>query len=544
MDTATASSRRIMNRIMRRKIMFDDVNNRTSFAALLAAGLLAACAAGPDYERPKIDMPMDWQNTKGPNENGQGEKGTTQKDGSKPSGQQPAAPVKKTGEAGERWWSLYADPVLNKLEDEAIAHSASVQSAVANVLLARAQLGYTEGGQYPAVTANARESRTKVSSVGAVPYPPGYNTTQNLSHASLDASYELDLWGKYRRASESARAGLLSAEASRDAAYLSLSAQVAQQYFALLAFDAQEAVLKRAQAGRQEMIALDRKKVEVGVMSEYDLHQAEADEAAIRSQLAGLAQARDRQEAALAVLLGRPPRDIINGVVERGTPTLANVWVPEGLPSDLLLRRPDVRAAEMNLAALNAQIGVARSQYFPSITLTGYLGSESASFSRLFTGPANIFQFAANISEPIFNAGRTGYLVDAAQANRDAALAQYRQAVSSAFADLRNALSAQDASRQILDAETTRSNALSQARVQAEARYRVGVSSRLEVLDVERNYLLAELNRVDAERAQRSAVADLFKALGGGWKAESAEKKADGKPEVKAEGKAEVKESK
>ena len=501
--------------------MSNNMNNRMSVlvlpgAALLAAGLLAACSAGPDYERPKMDMPMDWQKAKGQPAKEQAPKGV-----SKPSGEQATAPVKKTGEAGERWWTLYADPVLNKLEDEAYAHNASVQSAVANVLLARAQLGYTEGGQYPTVTANARQSRTKISSVGSFPLPPGFQTTQNLSHLSLDAAYELDLWGKYRRASESARASLFSAEASRDAAYLSLSAQVAQQYFALLAFDAQEAVLKRALAGRQEMIALDRKKVEVGVMSEYDLHQSEADEAAIRSQLASLGQVRDRQEAALAVLLGRPPRDIINGVVERGTPALANVWVPEGLPSDLLLRRPDVRAAEMNLVALNAQIGVARAQYFPSITLTGYLGKESASFSKLFTNPANIFQFAASISEPIFNAGRTGYLVDAAQANRDAALAQYRLAVSSAFADLRNALYEQDALRQVLEAETTRSNALSQAQRQAEARYKVGITSRLEVLDVEKNYLLAELNRVDAERAQRSAVADLFKALGGGWKAES-----------------------
>lgn len=484
--------------------------------ALGAAGLLAACAAGKDYERPKIDMPADWQQPgQVQGASAPAATGASAQPGSK------QLPVKKTGDAGEKWWTLYADPVLNKLEEEAFAHNASVQSAIANVLLARAQLGYTEGAQYPTLAANAKESRTKISSIGTFPLPAGYPTTQNLSHLSLDASWELDLWGKYRRASESARASLLSAEAARDAAYLSLSAQVAQQYFALLAFDAEEAVLKRALAGRQEMIALDRKKVEVGVMSDYDLHQAEADEAAIRSQLAALAQARDRQEAALAVLLGRPPRDIINGTVERGTPTLANVWVPEGLPSDLLLRRPDVRAAEMNLVALNAQIGVARAQYFPSITLTGYLGQESSAFSKLFTGPARIFQFAGNISEPIFNAGRIGYQVDAAQANRDAALAQYQLALSNAFADLRNALAAQDYSRQILDAESARSKALSDATHQAEARYKVGIASRLEVLDVEKNYLQADLNRIDAERAQRSAVADLFKALGGGWKAEA-----------------------
>lgn len=513
--------------------MSNSVNNRISLFTLLAAGLLAACTTvGPDYERPKMDMPPDWRNSKSQPGNGKPEK-----DGGKPVATQPAAPVKKTGEAGERWWTLYADPVLNKLEDEAFAHNANVQSAVANVLLARAQLGLTEGNQYPTVSANLSESRTEYSVNSVTPIPAGSSNEVNVTHASINASYELDLWGKYRRASESARASLLSAEASRDAAYLSLSAQVAQQYFALLAFDAQEAVLKRALAGRQEMIVLDKKKVEVGAMSEYDLHQAEADEAAIRSQLASLAQVRDQQESALAVLLGRPPRDIINGTVERGTlsdrnpSALANVWVPEGLPSDLLLRRPDVRAAEMNLVSLNAQIGVARAQYFPSLTLTGYLGKESVPFSKLFSPSSNIFQFAAGVTEPIFNAGRTGYLVDTAQANRDAAVAQYKLAVSNAFADLRNALVAQDASRQVLEAETARSTALAKAQVQSEARYKVGVASRLEVLDVEKNYLLAELTRLDAERAQRSAVADLFKALGGGWKAEPADKKAEGKDE-------------
>jgi len=201
------------------------------------------------------------------------------------------------------------------------------------------------------------------------------------------------------------------------------------------------------------------------------------------------------------------------------------------VPSDLLERRPDIAIAERQVAQANAQIGVARAQYFPSLTLTGYLGKESVPFSKLFSPSSNIFQFAAGVTEPIFNAGRTGYLVDTAQANRDAAVAQYKLAVSNAFADLRNALVAQDASRQVLEAETARSTALAKAQVQSEARYKVGVASRLEVLDVEKNYLLAELTRLDAERAQRSAVADLFKALGGGWKAEPADKKAEGKDE-------------
>lgn len=506
--------------------MPDRMRMRAVILAATAAGLLAACAAGPDYQRPEFGMSAAWQPS-------------AQPASSPAAASSPASavlPVKSTGEAGEHWWELYGDPALNALEQEAFAHNDTVKAAVANVLLARAQLGIVGADRYPTLSANARQTRTKYSSVGAFQYPPGFNTTRNLTHLSLDASYEVDLWGRYSRASESARASLLAAESSRDAAYLSLSTQVAQQYFALLALDQEEAVLKRALDARQEMIALDRKKVEVGAMSDFDLHQAEADEAGIRAQLIALHETRDRQEAAIAVLLGRSPRDIMSGKVALGTPKQSTVWVPEGLPSDLLLRRPDVRAAEMNLVALNAQIGVARAQYYPNISITGYLGQESSAFSQLFTGPARIFQFGAAISQPITDLifGRIGYQVDAATAQRDAALAQYRLAVANAFADVRNALTEQDDARQILDAQNSRSQALEKAYHQAEARYKVGLSSRLDVLSMENNYLAAELSRIDAQRAQRAAVADLFKAMGGGWRAGDANKPAEsGTPEQK-----------
>jgi multidrug efflux system outer membrane protein len=209
---------------------------------------------------------------------------------------------------------------------------------------------------------------------------------------------------------------------------------------------------------------------------------------------------------------------VLSANVQRGSPALPATTVPDGLPSDMLLRRPDLKDAEQRLVAMNARIGVARAQYFPSLSLTGYVGGESVAFSDLFTGPARIFQFAGNITQPIFNAGRTGYLVDAAEARREQALVQYKQAVANAFGDVRNALSAQDSARQVLAFESSRSTALESAYKQAELRYKAGITNRLELLDVERNYLQAQLNRLEAERAQRSAVADLFKSLGGGWK--------------------------
>lgn len=459
---------------------------------LLPALLLAACAAGPDYKRPDMVLPESW------------------------SAKQGDATQKVSG-ASEQWWHLYADTALDQIEDEALAHNADIQVAAAHVLEVRAQLGITEADQYPSVSANVAGSRTEVSTVGTVPYPAYLPDTQNFSHASLNASYEIDLWGKLRRASEAARADLLSAESAREAVRITLTTQVAQQYFALVSLDAQEAAIRRVLAGRQERLTLNRKQLEVGVISEYDLHQAEADVAAVQSQLSSIAQARDKQETVLTLLLGRSPREVMDGELHRGSPSLPVASVPDGLPAELLLHRPDLKDAEQHLVAMNARIGAARAQFFPSIILTSYLGSESAAFAKLFSGPAGIFQFAANVSQPIFNAGRVGYMVEAAEARREQALIQYRQAVASAFADVRNALSAQESARQVLVSENTRSEALAQALKQAELRYQTGISSHLELLDIERNYLQAQLNRLDAERAQRSAVADLFKALGGGW---------------------------
>jgi multidrug efflux system outer membrane protein len=292
---------------------------------------------------------------------------------------------------------------------------------------------------------------------------------------------------------------------------------VAQQYFTLVSLDAQEGTIRTVLAGRQERLTLSRKQIAAGVLSEYDLHQANAELSAIKSQLYTIDLTRKKQESLLTLLLGRSPREVIEGNLNLGTPNLITATVPEGLPAELLLHRPDLKDAEQRLIALNARMEATRAQFFPAITLTSYLGVESASLSNLFSGPAGIFQFAAGVSEPLFNAGRTGYLVDAAEARQNQALIQYKQAVASAFIDVRNALLSQDSARQVLAAETSRSESLAQSYKQATLRFEAGITSRLELLDVERNFLQAQLNRLDAERAQRSAVADLFKALGGGW---------------------------
>ena len=465
-------------------------------ASLCACALLAGCAVGPDYQRPEIELPQNWSAT--------------------PATDMTAA--RKTDTAGERWWTLYADPVLDRLIDEALQHNADAAVAAARVLEARALANLTDADLYPSVSAGLSGNRTKNTLVGSFPRPTDLPRTQNSYRGTLDASYEVDFWGQYRRASEAARADLFAAESAKDSVRLSLTAQVAQQYFALIAADAQVAVEQRTLASRHETLALFAKRLDAGTLSEYDLHQAEAAQAASRSQLARFQQDRDRNESALALLLGRSPRDVMNGRIERGAPAaVTDVVIPAGLPSDLLLRRPDLREAEEKLIAANARIGAARAQYFPSIGLTAYLGGESVAFSKLFTGPAGIFQFAASITQPLWNAGRIGANVDASEARRDQALAQYRKAVANAFKDVRDSLTAQNAARETLAAETDRAAALEKALRQARLRFDAGIASLLDVLDVERNLLAAELSRIDAERARKAALADIFKALGGGW---------------------------
>jgi multidrug efflux system outer membrane protein len=469
---------------------------RSTLAALLASLLLAGCAVGPDYRRPDFDLPQNWDATPAADSE---------------SGRPAAA-------AGERWWSLYADPVLDALIDEALRNNADAAVAAARVLEARAVANLTDTDLYPTVSGGLSRSRTKNSLLGTMPQSDA-SRIQTSHRATLDASYEIDLWGKYRRASEASRADLFAAQSARDALHLTLTALVAQQYFALLAAEAQSAVAERTLATRGETLTLFTKRVEAGTLAQYDLYQAEAELAATRSQLAGLRQAQDRAESALALLLGRSPRAVM-GTVERGSPAKMDDFViPDGLPSDLLLRRPDLREAEARLIAANARIGNARAQYFPSIGLTAYLGGESTDFSRLFSGPAAIFQFAAAVTQPLWNAGRLRAGVDISEARHDQALAEYRKAVASAFKDVRDALAAQRAAHETLAAETARADALNKALGQAQQRFDAGIASRLDILDVERNLLAAELARIDSERARKAALADIFKALGGGWAA-------------------------
>jgi multidrug efflux system outer membrane protein len=462
--------------------------------ATLIAMLLAGCfTLGPDYRRQAIDTPDAWP-----------------------------TPTTAASVPAE-WWRGYQDPALDAMIQEALSHNADLRLAIARVDEARAGLGVARADQWPGVSANGSASRSRASEESALNPRQGADPIYNNVRATLDASYEIDFWGKYRRATEGARAELLATQFNRDAVRLALIAEVSRGYFNLRSLDAQVAITKRTVSTRLDSLALQRQRFEAGVASELDLRQVEAEAAAAQALLPVLETQLARQETALSVLLGRSPRAIVGSAPERGAAIEALTVppaVPAGLPSDLLEHRPDLRQAEQQLIAANARIGQAKAAYFPSISLTGLLGGESTKLADLFSAPARIWQVSGSAAQTVFDAGRTGSRVKAAKAREQQALAQYQSAIQNAFRDTLDALVAQRKARETLDAEQARVNALQSALSHARLRYENGVTSLLDVLDAERGLLAAELNRVEAQRAQLAATADLFKALGGGWESD------------------------
>ena len=502
--------------------------------ATASAVALAGCVnLAPTYERPAVELPADW------------------------------GAAGKPVAYGDAWWRVFGDARLDRLIDEALAHNANLALAVARIDEARAQLGFARAEQFPSISANLQRSRTQLSERSSTPFPPGTPLLADTHRATLDTAYELDLWGRLRNARRAARAELLASEAAAQTVRMTLAADVAQAYFAMQALDGQVAATERTLAARSEALALQKMRYELGALSAFEYHQLEAETLAARAQLPALEQRRAREESALAVLLGRSPRAIFSanvsvaasaevsaaapalptsiaddtaaatpepqmsprapapqttrGDAEPGTAQPPDLVVPAELPSELLLRRPDLVAAEQRLIAANARIGVARAAYFPAISLTGMFGSESSVLRELFTGPATIWQAAGNLTQPIWGAGRVSALTATAHARQRQMLASYQNAIQTAFRDVRNAIVAQSKSREQLDVERQRVTALQQALRLARLRYENGIASQLDVLDTERALLAAELGRHEALRAQRAAIADLFKALGGAF---------------------------
>lgn len=477
---------------------------RKAAATLLLLGL-SGCFSLPGLRQPQTELPAAWPESQA---------------------QAVIAPD---------WWKAFGDPVLDTLEEEALAHNADIQLAAARIDEARANLGLARADQYPSAQIGASAGRTRSTAVGSFPIPSPIN---NDFKVNLQAAYEVDLWGRYRKATEAARADLLASEYAREVVRLSLTSDVAKGYFNLRALDAQLELAAQTQANRRNALDLQKLRFDNGLSSELDLRQAESELAAVDVSAAQAALSARQQELALAVLVGRSPRAIVQAPVARGAPLKAMTEppvVPSGLPSELLARRPDLRQAEQSLLAAQARIGEAKAALFPDLSLTANLGSESKRLADLFSGPATIWGLTASLVQVVFNAGRTEAAIQAADARQTEALVGYEQAVRQAFREVLDALVAQRQSREGEEANQRRVEALSKAYDLADLRYRNGVDSYLQVLDAQRNLYQASQDAINARRSRLASTADLIKALGGGWDESVADSKTPASPAATAQ---------
>lgn len=448
----------------------------------LLCGLLSGCMMGPNYKRPDIALPSGGSDTQ------------------------------FSTFTAVNWWNVFEDPVLDALEKQALTYNQDLRAAIARVDEARADVNLARADQMPSLSANMQSGRQ------------GDNTgsKQSTSQAGVSVSFELDLWGKYRRLSQAARAKLLASQAARDTVRLTLTADVANGYFTLRMLDKQMDILQRTLQAREENVRIYQARYDAGYCTEVDLRRVQADKESVQAQMQQLSLQREQTETALAVLLGESPRQMITQSIPRGK-TLSELNlvpdVPAELPSDLLGRRPDVREAEEQLIAANADIGAARAAYFPDISLTGAAGFASSALSSLFTGGAGVWNIAGEALAPIFEGGKIRAQNKKAEAVYREQLADYTKTVETAFKEAYDALAANRIDRDIFDSYLAQTQAMQRSYELTKKQEDVGLIGVTDLLDVEENLLSAEMNLSTARKNELSAVVNLCKALGGGWKA-------------------------
>jgi len=437
----------------------------------------------------------------------------------------PATASTRPGLSIARWWVTYDDETLDRLVAEALAHNEDLDAALARVREAQAVVDQARAAPLPTLHAQWRTSRAQQSAVGATPFPPGFDRRATTHRASLDTSYEGDLWGKLSSTTAAARYQLLASEWARASVEWTLTAQVAESYFALAALDRQIEISEAVRVSRQATLRLRLREYETGTGNEFDVRRAESELTGTDASIAGLARQRIALESSLTLVLGRTPQQIVTGQLARRTlderVRLVNV-LPQGEAAPMLLRRPDLKRAEAQLAAANADIDAARAATLPALRLSGSIGSDARSISDLFSGLAFIWSLAASASQSIFDGGKAQARVREGEARGDQELAAYRKAVTAAVVDLREAYAKLDARERALNAERDRVAALARARELAQLGYDSGAFSYLDLLDAERNWYQAQLEQVDAYRDQLFGQIATFKALGGGYDAAGA----------------------
>jgi multidrug efflux system outer membrane protein len=452
----------------------------------LALLLLNGCAVGPNYKRPPVTVPGAYRGL--PDVGGQ----------------------TSSSLGDENWWTVFQDQQLQALLREALSNNYDVRIAAARVLEAQAVLGITRADQFPTITGGASSSNERFA---ATRVTPAFETSP--SQVNLSLAWELDFWGKFRRATEAARASLLATEWGQKTVMSTLVSDVASSYFQLLELDAEMEISRGALTSRKESLRLVEIRYKGGTTALMDVRQSEQLVYTAAAAIPDLERRIEQQENLISILLGRNP-----GPVNRGKRLVENAilpTVPVGLPSSLLDRRPDIQSSEQQLIAANARIGVAKAAYFPQISLTALGGYQSAALTNLFTGPAGIWSLGGQLLQPIFTGGRIRSNVRLTEAQQQEAVFFYQKSIQQAFREVSDSLVAYRKNQEAREQQALLTGAAQDATRLADVRYRGGVTSYLEVLDSDTRYFDAQIGLAQAQLNERLALVQLYNALGGGW---------------------------
>ena len=460
----------------------------TLLATVVTAGLVSGCAVGPNYARPEVPTPAAFRAD--------------------------TAPADLASLADVKWFELFKDERLQELIRTALVQNFDLRSAVVRVELARANLGITRADQFPTIEASAGITAQRSAGSGS-PRPPGSSQSRTFGTVTGDLSFEIDLWGRLRRATEAARADLLASDNFRKAVITTLVSDVASAYFSLLELDMELAIARRTLQLREESLTIIRNRDRGGLGTLLEVRQGEQLVHAAAQVVPDIEQLIEQTENQISLLLGGSPTSIARGLslIDQQQPPA----VPAGLPSALLDRRPDILAAEQNLVAANAMIGVAKAAYFPRISLTGFLGGQSEALSSLFSGPARIWQFAPQVTQPIFNAGRLRSNVRLATAQQELALIEYQRVIQTAFREVSDSLIQHRKVGEVRAQQELLVATLQERSRLSYVRYRGGIDTLLNALDADRDLFDAERRLAQTRRNELLATVQLYRALGGGW---------------------------
>ncbi len=460
---------------------------RTANLLALAAAIgLAGCTVGPNYVRPTTDAPTAWR-----------------------------IDYPKAAEvANTKWWEQFDDPVLNDLVETALKDNRDVRIAAARIDQFLGALTSTRSQLYPQLGYNADATRARASRVGQPPLPPGADPYFSLYQATLGASWQIDLFGRVRRQTEAAQAQVYASEQAKRGVVLTLVSGVTTSYVVLRSLDRQLEIAQATAANFGATERLFELRFKAGIVAKTELMQIRSQHQQALAAIPAFEQAIAAQENLISILLGKNP-----GPISRGK-TIAQLvapQIPADLPSTLLERRPDILQAEQNLIAANASIGAARALYYPSISLTGALGSVSTAFASLLTGPASTWLIAGGLAGPIFTFGAIEGQVGSAEAQYRAALAGYQQTVLGAFRETNDALTGSQKRIQEFETQRVRVDALREFARLSKLRFDKGVSGYLEVLVAENELFAAEIASVNLQAARYTQLINVYQAVGGGW---------------------------